>query len=140
VAEPGEVAEGAARNGKETAEIAEAALAVLAAVREVPPGHPRRQETARALATLNGIARRANRLALDGALLAVQDEAATQAGQLVEETRAFGRGLAEQVRTLSARAQASSELLRHNSATAARLASLRAQLGEPGAQPDAGNA
>jgi truncated hemoglobin YjbI len=132
--EPEQVAEAAARNGTETAHVAEAALAVLAAAREVPQGHPRRQETARALATLTGIARRANRLALDGALLAVQDEAATQASELVAETRAFGRGLVERVRLLSSRAQASSEVLRQSSATTARLASLRAQLEDGGGQ------
>jgi hypothetical protein len=124
---PEQVAE-AARNGTETAQVAEAALAVLAAARGVPQGHPRREETARALATLTGIARRANRLALDGALLAVQDEATTQASELVAETRAFGRGLVERLRQLSSRAQASSEVLRQSSATTARLASLRAQL------------
>jgi truncated hemoglobin YjbI len=129
---PGEVAAFAARNGKETAQVAEAALAVLAAAKEVPPGHPRREETARALATLTGIARRANRLALDGALLAVQDEAATHTGQLVEEIRSFARGLVERVRTLSARAQVSSDVLRHSSATAARLAALRSQIGDSG--------
>lgn len=131
-ADPGDLATAAARDGNETAQVAEAALAVLAAAREVPPGHPRREETARALATLTGIARRANRLALDGALLAVQDEAATHAGQLVEETRSFARGLVERVRALSARAQVSSDVLRHSSATAARLSALRSQIGDTG--------
>jgi hypothetical protein len=138
-AEPGEVAEAATRNGKETAQVAEAALAVLAAAREVPPGHPRRQETARALATLTAIARRANRLALDGALLAVHDEAATQASQLAEETRSFGKDLVERVRALSARAQSSSEVLRQSSATAARLAALRTQLGEGAGAGESGS-
>lgn len=132
--DPSQLAEDAARNGQETAQVAEAALAVLAATREVPAGQPRRQETERALATLNGIARRANRLALDGALLAVQDEASTQAAELVAETRSFGRGLTERLRSLAGRAQASSDVLRQSSATTSRLAGLRAQLGDGSSQ------
>jgi hypothetical protein len=130
-ATPEDLTGAVAQSGEETAHLAEAALAVLTAAREVPAGNPRRQETERALATLNGIARRANRIALEGALLAVQDEAATQAAQLVEEARAFGRGLVERLRVLNTRAQASSDVLRQSGTAIDRLSGLRAQLADP---------
>lgn len=130
VTPPDRLAEAALRNHDETATVAAAALAVLEAARQVSGTHTRREETERALATLNGIARRANRLALDGALLAVQDGTSEQTSGLVDETQRFSRALVEQVRALTTRAQASADVLRQSAAAAARLAGLRAQLAE----------
>ncbi len=126
------------KNRDETTTVAHAALAVLEAARGVTATHPRREETEKALATLNGIARRANRLALDGALLAVQDETAVQSVALADASRQLSAQLVEQVRALSARAQASTDVLRQGAATAARLAGLRAQLGDAAGREGAG--
>ncbi|MFN8651627.1 MAG: hypothetical protein U0133_06975 [Gemmatimonadales bacterium] len=135
---PEVLAEEAVKNRDETTTVAHAALAVLEAARGVTATHPRREETEKALATLNGIARRANRLALDGALLAVQDETAVQSVALADASRQLSAQLVEQVRALSARAQASTDVLRQGAATAARLAGLRAQLGDAAGREGAG--
>ncbi len=127
--QPDQVAAAALRGGEETAQMAQAALEILAAARDAAPSGTRRPDTDRALATLNGIARRANRLAVEGAMLAVEDDSNQVAERLVEETRAFSRGLSERLRALRARAQDSSSALDQSAAAAARLGALREQLG-----------
>jgi truncated hemoglobin YjbI len=118
--------------GEAAAQQAEAALAVLSAIREMPAGR-RRDEATRALQTLTGVARQANLLALDGALLAVRDDADDRAASLAEAARALASGLATRIRALSAQAEESSVILRQSEATAARLAGLRTRLGDAGA-------
>ncbi len=123
-----QVAAAALRGGEETAQMAQAALEILAAAKAAAPSQSRRPETERALATLNGIARRANSLAVEGALLAVEDDSHQIAGQLLEEARAFSRGLTERLRAMRGRAQDSAEGLQQSAAASARLAALREQL------------
>jgi hypothetical protein len=111
----------------EAIRLAEAAVEALRAAREAPVAPGRREAVTRALDTINDIARRTNQLALDAALLAVQDDALQAAEGLRAEARSFAAGLCEQVAVLAGRTERSADSLRQAMTAAARLEQLRAQ-------------
>jgi truncated hemoglobin YjbI len=111
----------------EAARLAEAAESAFAAARQAQPASARRGELARAVGTITGIARRTNQLALQAALLAVQEDASQAAEELREESRVFAGEFLDRLRSLSGQAQASAEALRQAKASAARLEQLRAE-------------
>lgn len=117
----------------EAARLAESAIAALRTAREASQAPGRREAVHRALETITGFARRTNQLALDAALLAVQEDASQAAAELREDARALAQGLRDRVRALEARTQSSTDLLRQSMTAAARLAQLRAELGQ---EPD----
>jgi hypothetical protein len=114
----------------EAVRLVEAAAAALVAMRELPPSSTRGGAMYRTLDTLTGIARRTNQLAMDAALLAVENDAVETTEALREEAQALSQGLGERVRALNTRAQGSFEALRLAMATAARVEQWRAQFGE----------
>jgi hypothetical protein len=104
--------------------LVEAATAALQAARQAQPSVPRREAVSRALDTIDGIARRTNRLAIETALLAVQDDVTQAALSLRDRTRA----LTESLRETTGRAADSADALRQAVGIAARLEQLRALL------------
>lgn len=114
----------------EAIRLAEAAVEVLRTAREAPVAPGRREAVTRALETISDIARRTNQLALDAALLAVQDDAMQAADGLREDARSFAVGLRERIEVLGGRTERSAESLRQAMTTAARLEQLRAQFAD----------
>jgi len=111
--------------GEESARLAQAALAALAELRAQGTGGASRPEVTEAVTRLTGLARETNRLAVEAALFAVEDEAAVEARRLAGDARALAEGLGERVKALAERAEAGSRVVAQGQATAARLAELR---------------
>lgn len=129
----------AVAQGEESARLAQAALAALAELRRQGTGAASRPEVTEAVTRLTGLARETNRLAVEAALFAVEDEAAAEARRLADDARTLAEGLGERVKALAGRAEAGSRLVAQGQATAARLADLRdaftaAPEGPPGRQ------
>ncbi len=115
----------AVAQGEESARLGQAALAALAELRAQGTGAASRPEVSEALTRLTGLARETNRLAVEAALFAVEDEAAMEARRLAGDARALAEGLGERVKALAERAEAGSRVVAQGQATAARLAELR---------------
>ncbi|MBK8005472.1 MAG: hypothetical protein IPK12_16510 [Gemmatimonadetes bacterium] len=78
----------AVAQGEESARLAQAALAALAELRAQGTGGTSRPEVSEAVTRLTGLARETNRLAVEAALFAVEDEAAVEARRLAGDARA----------------------------------------------------
>lgn len=115
----------AVAQGEESARLAQAALAALAELRAQGTGAASRPEVSEALTRLTGLARETNRLAVEAALFAVEDEAAVEARRLAGDARALAEGLGERVKALAERAEAGSRVVAQGQAAVARLAELR---------------
>jgi hypothetical protein len=113
----------------EALRFADAAQAALQTLRALPASE-RSEATTRTLDQVAALARRTNRLALEAAALAVEEDARAACASLRQESQALAQGLSTRVRGLSQRATAAVERLRQARAQAARLTELRAELGD----------